>query len=238
MLGLCSCGFGMHSFPLSNFGSSVAMIYSLDAINHRLLRYTPNDLGTATLDSAINLPSGMTATLVTTDAGGNLYIGGYTSSANMSEVLVYDAAATDDDAPLRTLPLTHGKLSALAVDRQGNIYVAQQNDRATVNVYSNNSSKDTPVRTIDPSAVDLNDLAVDSAGQHILHPRIRRRFVWQCCGHPHGVGTAGLQLWRAGRGRQWKHLHHGRSDYLRVRDRRDGTHSSHQPSRQIFSLYR
>ncbi len=164
MLGLCSCGFGMHSFPLSNFGSSVAMIYSLDAINHRLLRYTPNDLGTATLDSAINLPSGMTATLVTTDAGGNLYIGGYTSSANRSEVLVYDAAATDDDAPLRTLPLTHGKLSALAVDRQGNIYVAQQNDRATVNVYSNNSSKDTPVRTIDPSAVDLNDLAVDSAG--------------------------------------------------------------------------
>jgi hypothetical protein len=169
MLGMCSCGFGLHSLPLSNLGSSVAMIYSLDDTNHRVLRYTPNELGTATLDSSINLPSGLTATLVTTDASGNLYIGGYTANVNHGEVLVYDAGATDDDAPLRTLPLAPGKLMALAVDRQRTIYAAQQNgiqqsDRAVINIYSSNAGEDAQIRIIDPSLVDLNDLAVDSAG--------------------------------------------------------------------------
>ena len=164
MLGLCSCGFGAHNLPLSDLGSSVAVIYSLDNTNHRILRYIPNELGTATLDSSINLPSGLSATLVTADASGNLYIGGYTTSVNRGEVLVYEAGATDDDLPLRTLPLAPGKLTALAIDRHGTIYAAQQNVVGVVNIYSSNSGEDRPVRTIDPSFADLNDVAVDSAG--------------------------------------------------------------------------
>jgi hypothetical protein len=80
----------------------------------------------------------MTATLVTTDAAGGLYIGGYTTSVNHSEVLVYEADATDDDAPVRTLKLHPGKLIALAVDRQSEIYAAQKNARVAIYIYSGN----------------------------------------------------------------------------------------------------
>jgi len=165
MLGLCSCGSGLRSLPLINQGSSVAMIYSIDSENHRVLRYTPNEFGTATLVSSINLPISMTATLVTTDAAGGLYIGGYTTSVNHSEVLVYEADATDDNAPLRTLKLRPGKLIALAVDRQSEIYAAQMNARVAINIYSGNFDDLTPIRSIDATSfVSLNDLAVDSAG--------------------------------------------------------------------------
>jgi len=175
MLGLCSCGSGgLRSLPLNNLDSSVSVLYSIDSTNQRILRYTPNDVGTATLVSSINLPAGLTATLVATDAGGDLYIGGYIGNANHSEVLIYDATATDSDTPLRILPLQPGKLTALAVDRQGAIYVAQnyvaqniaaqQNNVAAINIYSGNIGQDAPIRTIDPSLVELNDLAVDSAG--------------------------------------------------------------------------
>jgi len=164
-LGLCSCGSGFHSLPLGDLGSSVAMIYSIDSVNHRVLRYTPNDLGTATLVSDISLPAGMTATLVTTDAAGNVYVGGYTMSANRSEVVVYDAEATDDDAPMRTLKLHPGKLIALAVDRQSEIYAAQKSPRAAVYVYSSIADEVSPIRTIEATSfVDINDLAVDSTG--------------------------------------------------------------------------
>jgi len=165
MLGLCSCGSGLRSLPWSDLGSSVAVLYSIDSADHRVLRYTPNELGTATLDSYINLPAGMTATLVTTDSMGNLYIGGYTSSVNRSEVLVYEADASDDDAPLRTLKLHPGKLTALAVDRQSVVYAAQKNSLAAIYIYSANDGDNTPMRTISaPSFVELNDLAVDSEG--------------------------------------------------------------------------
>jgi len=171
MLGLCSCGSGaLHSLPLGNLDSSVTVVYSIDNADHRVLRYKPNEIGTATLVSSIDLPTGMTAALIATDASGDLYIGGYTTSPNRSEVLLYDADATDDDAPQRILQLQPGKLTALAIDRQSQIYAALQNTAAqqdtvaTINIYSSNNGEDAPIRTINPSLAELNDLAVDSAG--------------------------------------------------------------------------
>src|ERR1700723_427339 len=149
MLGLCSCGSGLRSLPVGDLGTSVAAIYSIDNMNHRVLRYTPNEFGTVTLDSSINLPAGLTATLVTTNAAGNIYIGGYTTSVNHSEVVIYDAGATDDDAPLRTLKLRPSRLYAIAVDRQNEIYAAQMNTLAVINVYTGISEDTTPVRKIE-----------------------------------------------------------------------------------------
>jgi len=170
LLGLCSCGSGLHSLPIGNLDSSVRMLYSIDALGHRILRYTPNELGTATLDSWISLPSDINATQLTTDAIGNLYVGGYTTSKDRSKVLVYAVNAADHDAPMRTLKLRPGKLTALAVDRQNTIYVAEKSavesgPQAAIYIYSAGSKGATPTQTIyQPSAVELNDLAVDSAG--------------------------------------------------------------------------
>jgi hypothetical protein len=166
LLGLCSCGNELRSLPLSNLDTSVAALYSIDGENHRVLRYTPNDVGTAVLDSSINLPAGMTATLIATDATGNLHIGGYTDDVDHAEVLIYDSAAKEDDQPLRILTLVPGKLTALAIDRQGAIYTAQASQKqAVIHIYSPNAGEDTPIRSIAPAAfADLYDLAVDSAG--------------------------------------------------------------------------
>ena len=194
MMGLCSCGSGFHSLPLSNLGSSVGIMYSIDGANHRVLRYTPNDFGTVTLDSFINLPSSMTATLVTTDATGNVFIGGYTANVNRSEVLVYASDATDDDAPARTLTLRPGKLTALAVDRQSMIYAAEKNTTTSVYIYAATSNK--LVRTIQPAAVDVNDLAVDSTGRvYVSGWNGGASFIREFSSTASGSATAMRTLW-------------------------------------------
>jgi len=197
VLGLCSCGSGLGSLSMSNLGSSVAVLYSIDSINHRVLRYTPNELGTATLDSFINLPVSMTATLVTTDAIGNLYIGGYTNSASHSEVLIYDADAADNDAPAHTLKLRPGKLTALTVDRQGTIYAAEKNSVAAVYIYSMNSGEITPVRTINSASfADINDIAADSAGDvYVLGWTGSASFIREFSPTASGPATAMRTLW-------------------------------------------
>jgi hypothetical protein len=196
-LGLCSCGSGLQRLPMADLGSSVAVLYSIDSVNHRILRYTPNELGTAMLDSSIDLPAGLTATLVTTDAIGDLYIGGYTASENRSEVLVYEADASDDDAPVRTLRLHPGKLTALAVDRQSNIYAAEKNTQAAIYIYSAESSDATPARIIHPAAaVELDDVAVDSAGDVYVSGRSgSASFIREYSPAASGAATAMRTLW-------------------------------------------
>jgi hypothetical protein len=166
-MALCSCGSGLRNMPINNLGESVEVIYSIDSVSHRILRYTPNEFGSVSLDSGINLPSNLTPTLVSTDAIGNVYVGGYTSSVNKSEVLVYVFDANNDDQPQRTLQLEPGKLTALAIDRQSTIYAAQKNsqksDRPFIDVYSSDDT--TPVRAMRQATYgELNDLAVDSSG--------------------------------------------------------------------------
>lgn len=166
-LALCSCGSGLRNMPIGNLGASVEVIYSIDSENHQILRYTPNELGSVTLDSSIELPASLTATLVNTDTMGNVYVGGYTTSVNKSEVLVYAFDAADDEQPLRKVALEPGKLTALAVDRQSAIYAAQKNfpksDKPFIDIYSSDDTA--PVRTIRLATNgELNDLAVDSAG--------------------------------------------------------------------------
>jgi len=197
VLGLCSCGSGLSSLPMSDLGSSFAVLYSIDGVNHRVLRYTPNELGTATLDSFINLPSNMTATLVTTDALGNVYVGGYIINMNHSEVLVYDDDASDNDAPVRTLKLHPGKLTALAVDRQSVVYAAEKNTTAAIYIYAPASDDSTPARTILPaSSVDLNDMAVDSAGHvYVSGWAGNASFIREFSPAANGAATALRTLW-------------------------------------------
>jgi len=177
MLGLCSCGSGLRSLPLSNLGSSVAELYSIDSVNHRVLRYTPNELGTATLDSFINLPS--------------------TTNVNHSEVLVYDDDASDDDIPARTLKLHPGKLTALAVDRQSMVYAAEKNTTAAIYIYAPASDDSAPVRTIFPAfSANLNDVAVDSAGNvYVSGWTGSASFIREFSPAANGAATAMRTLW-------------------------------------------
>lgn len=167
---LAGCGSGFH--PLASTGTTTdtvttsAPFYSLDATNGSVLEFTPNSSGSATETGTITLPTGFTPSLIATDSTGNLYVGGFTTSVNTTEVIEYAAGVAGAIQPTRTIQLEQGKLTALAIDDAGQIYAGQLNTLASVKVYAATASgAATALRTINPSfLLFINDIAIDSAG--------------------------------------------------------------------------
>ncbi|MES2390039.1 MAG: hypothetical protein V4555_00250 [Acidobacteriota bacterium] len=170
---LCLLGCGSDTFYPSGLtgdgstpGITTAYFYTVNATNNTVLQFRANGSGSATQTSAsITLPAGFNASLLATDATGQLYVGGYTTGPNASEVLVYSGVTT---APMlaRTVILQPGKLTALAADSTGQIYAAQSNASPTVNVYpAATTGTSTPIRSLTQSDyLYVNDLAVDASG--------------------------------------------------------------------------
>jgi len=162
------CGSGYHEAS-ATMGAAIttsALFYSLDATDGLVLAFAPNSTGSATEAGTLKLPAGLTPNLIATDAQGNLYVGGYTTSVNTTEVVEYATGVTGDVVPMRTVMLDQGKLTALAVDAGGQIYAGQLNVLASVKIYAATANGvSTPLRTIDPAyLLFVNDIAVDSSG--------------------------------------------------------------------------
>ena len=167
-LTVSGCGSGYHLENVT-VPASIAL-YSIDATAGTVLQFASDGKGSATQQSTLALPSGFSANLLATDSVGRLYVGGYTTNVNTTEVLVYAAGSAGTTAPLRTVLLETGKLTALAADSSGQIYAGQLNVAGSVKIYSASANgSSSAVRSIVPASLQANllyidDLAVDSAG--------------------------------------------------------------------------
>lgn len=143
-----------------------AKIYSIDGNNHRVVEYATNSSGGASETGTLSLPAGLSANLLATDSQGQIYVGGFTTNVNTTEILVYPQGASGSASPSRTILLETGKLTAMTVDQGGQVFAGQLNVLASVNVYSATASgASTAIRVLDPAHFQyLNDIAVDSSG--------------------------------------------------------------------------
>lgn len=131
--------------------------------------------GNVATATTLTTPTGVFVTGLTTDAAGNLYVGGLNIASFTGEILVYATGASGTAVPTRTIVGTSTGLAVIqgiTVDTAGQIYVSSWTSNGSasnsISVFANGATGNVaPIRTISGGATGLTSpagLAVDSAG--------------------------------------------------------------------------
>jgi hypothetical protein len=130
-----------------------------------ILQFSATSTGSLTPTATLTPPSSLSATAITTDTSGQVYVGGYLSS--QYEVMVYAAGATGAATPVRTILLPYYlNPQSMAVDASGQLYIVSGVDYIGVYSATANGSA-TPTRLITGSSTQLQNpvgIAADSSG--------------------------------------------------------------------------
>jgi len=135
-----------------------------------VLQFHRDANGVAQPFATLNMPANFSFTALTTDSSGQIYVGGSvpTSSTNYTwEVLVYAAAATGNDAPLRTIVGGTGSfqvVDAMTVDSMGQVYVVSNTPPATIAVMASTANgAAVPVRRLSWGSTQFNPSPLGSS---------------------------------------------------------------------------
>lgn len=147
-----------------------ALIFGIDGANNTIETYS---LVVGSPSGGITPPSGFTISTVATDANGQLYVGGYTSSYD--EILVYGpgsaAITTPSVSPTRTLQISGvsspGATNApthMAVDAYGNMYALIAGSASVYELSASSSGLTVPRMITPPTLSTSTSIATDPVG--------------------------------------------------------------------------
>jgi hypothetical protein len=140
---------------------------------YQVLQFARGATGVSTPLATLTMASGFEITCLTTDASGQIYVGGSIASGTTYqwEVLVYAAGASGTDAPVRTVlgsSTSFQTVTWITTDASGQLYIATNLPTPRVAVMAANANgAATPVRLITGALTQLfitYGLAVDSGG--------------------------------------------------------------------------
>jgi len=152
-----------------------ASIYAIQATGGTgggasILGFSADTSGSLSPTSTLVMPSTVGSSAVAIDGSGQIYVGGYSTTSDDAEILVFAAGATGTATPVRTILVDANDeilISSITVDASGQIYVAGAEATGLVEVFPAGANGTvTPARVLSSTSLyEPIDITVDTGGK-------------------------------------------------------------------------